>query len=45
MQTYQMQIVAAPAAVSTMTEWALILLGLMLAGCAAVMIQRRRMAA
>ena len=44
-QTYQMQVVAAPAAVPTMTEWAMILLGLMLAGCAAVMIQRRRRAA
>jgi len=28
-----------------MTEWAMILLGLMLAGVAAVMIQRRRRAA
>ncbi|MFC5344126.1 IPTL-CTERM sorting domain-containing protein [Brevundimonas staleyi] len=34
-----------PVAVPTMTEWAMILMGLMLAGGAAVMIQRRRMAA
>lgn len=32
----------APAAVPTMTEWAMILLGLMLAGVAALTIQRRR---
>lgn len=36
---------AVPAAVPTMTEWAMILLGLILAGGAAVMIQRRRLAA
>lgn len=35
----------APASVPTMTEWAMILLGLMLAGVAALTIQRRRMAA
>lgn len=34
----------APVAVPTMTEWAMILLGLMLAGVAAVTIQRRRIA-
>lgn len=37
--------VPVPAPVPTMTEWAMILLGLMLAGGAAMMIQRRRMAA
>lgn len=36
---------AAPAPVPTMTEWAMILLGVMLAGSAAVILQRRRMAA
>ena len=40
-----MQFVAAPAAVPTLTEWAMILLGLMLAGVAALAIQRRRRAA
>ena len=34
--------VSAPTAVPTMTEWAMILLGLMLAGFAALTIQRRR---
>ncbi|MFC5343823.1 IPTL-CTERM sorting domain-containing protein [Brevundimonas staleyi] len=38
--TYQNTIVAAP--VPTMTEWAMILLGLMLAGGAALVIQRRQ---
>lgn len=37
--------VPVPAPVPTMTEWAMILLGLMLAGSAAVLIQRRQMAA
>lgn len=37
--------VPAPVAVPTMTEWAMILLGLMLAGVAALTIQRRRTAA
>lgn len=36
--------VPAPAPVPTMTEWAMILLGLMLAGGAAVLVQRRQMA-
>jgi hypothetical protein len=36
--------VPAPTPVPTMTEWAMILLGLMLAGGAAVLIQRRQMA-
>lgn len=36
--------VPAPASVPTMTEWAMILLAVMLAGSAAVMIQRRRTA-
>jgi hypothetical protein len=36
---------APPAAVPTLTEWAMILLGLMLAGVAALTIQRRRTAA
>lgn len=35
-------VVAAPAAVPTMSEWAMILLGLMLAGGAALYIQRRQ---
>lgn len=35
----------APAAIPTMTEWAMILLGMMLAGGAALTIHRRRMAA
>lgn len=34
----------APAAVPTMSEWAMILLGLLLAGGAALMIQKRRFA-
>ncbi|WP_447909106.1 IPTL-CTERM sorting domain-containing protein [Brevundimonas bullata] len=34
-----------PAPVPTMSEWAMIVMGLMLAGVAAVMVQRRRMAA
>ena len=34
--------VAAPAAVPTLSEWAMILFGLMLAGGAAVLVQRRR---
>ncbi len=37
--------VAAPAAVPTLSEWAMILFGLMLAGSAAVYIQRRRLTA
>ena len=37
--------VPVPTPVPTMTEWAMILLGVMLAGSAAVIIQRRRMAA
>jgi len=37
--------IAAPAPIPTMTEWAMILLGVLLAGSAALMIQRRRMAA
>lgn len=37
--------VVIPAPVPTMTEWAMILMGLLLAGGAAVMIQRRRPAA
>lgn len=36
--------VATPATVPTITEWAMILFGLILAGGAALMIQRRRMA-
>ena len=43
-QTYRLQVVAAPAAVPTMSEWAMILLGLALAGGAALTIQRRRTA-
>lgn len=35
----------APAAVPTMTEWAMILFGLLLAGGAALLVQRRRIAA
>lgn len=43
-QTYQLQVVSAvaPAAVPTMSEWAMILLGVLLAGGAALTIQRRR---
>lgn len=36
--------VAAPVTVPTLTEWAMILFGVMLAGGAAVMVQRRRLA-
>lgn len=36
--------VATPATVPTMTEWAMILFGILLAGGAALMIQRRRLA-
>lgn len=43
-QTYQVQVIAAPAAVPTMSEWATILLGAMLAGAAALTLQRRRTA-
>lgn len=35
---------AAPAAVPTMSEWAMILMGVLLAGGAAVVVQRRRLA-
>jgi hypothetical protein len=38
------QVAAAPAPVPTLSEWAMILLGLMLAGGAALFIQRRRLA-
>lgn len=34
-----------PAAVPTMTEWSMILMGIMLAGAAAVLVQRRRLTA
>ena len=46
-QTYSLQVAAAaaPAAVPTMTEWAMILLGVLLAGGAALTIQRRRLTA
>ena len=38
------QVAAAAAAVPTLSEWAMILFGLVLAGGAALVIQRRRMA-
>lgn len=47
-RAYTLNVAAAPggiAAVPTLSEWAMILLGLMLAGSAAVTIQRRRMVA
>ncbi|MNR47677.1 hypothetical protein D3C85_1668080 [compost metagenome] len=37
--------IAAPAPIPTMTEWAMILLGVLLAGSATLMIQKRRLAA
>lgn len=43
-QTYRMEVTAVPAAVPTMSEWAMILLGVLLAGGAALTIQRRRTA-
>jgi len=43
-QTYSVQIAAAPVAVPTLSEWAMILLGVLLAGGAALTIQRRRTA-
>ncbi|WP_082891488.1 IPTL-CTERM sorting domain-containing protein [Brevundimonas naejangsanensis] len=43
-QTYSVQVAAAPAPVPTLSEWAMILLGVMLAGGAALTIQRRRAA-
>lgn len=43
-QIYSVQVAAAPASIPTMSEWAMILLGVLLAGGAALMIQRRRAA-
>ena len=43
--TFEVVQVAAPAPVPTLSEWAMILLGLTLAGGAALMIQRRRLTA
>lgn len=42
---FEVQLAAAPAPVPTLSEWAMILFGLILAGGAAVMIQRRRFTA
>jgi len=45
-QTYQLQVApSAAASIPTMSEWAMILLGLALAGGAALFIQRRRLEA
>lgn len=41
-QTYRIQVASSPTAIPTMTEWAMILLGVALAGGAALTIQRRR---
>lgn len=43
-QNYQLQVSPAPAPVPTLSEWAMILLGVLLAGGAALTIQRRRAA-
>lgn len=40
--TFSISLAAAPVAVPTLSEWATILLGLLLAGGAAVLVQRRR---
>lgn len=41
-QNYRLQVSPAPAPVPTLSEWAMILLGVLLAGGAALTIQRRR---